>query len=259
MDFASLFNSYFWSVLPLTVYTWIFVLLVRKNIQQVRKDQGWNWSRFLISLVMLTLLVSQLIGILDGFLPVLSQPFFAATTDRQLDQYTLSAGLTISFGLMFAAYINSWRVIQYMPFVYLLGAIWFYYETNIYAYLEYYSYIGGGLALFLMFEVGIRLKDNNSFQLALYLLMEFAMFALPFSTNAGHALVLVQQIFGMLFAYNKLKFFKEDDPETIGDEFTYSDDEITEQIPVKIEREIDVKYENESLIQFKKVTLVEES
>ena len=143
---------YFWGILPLTVYTWMLTILVRRNIAQYKEESFWNWGRFLIILVLFSLGASQFFFLLQDIFPnSIKRVGFLNSNSTSLNVYTLTAGLTVTFGLMFSAYINSWRIFQYVPLMFVLGAMWFYLETGYMTYFEYYTYINKILFQFFYF------------------------------------------------------------------------------------------------------------
>lgn len=198
------------TVLSMISYTIMFVVLLNRQIKEYKTYEEFNISRFLVILLVISLFGPTTISILTQ-----TNPSWATGVIELFESnpvyYQFIEGTTVLFGLSFIAYINSWRIWQYTPLFFYLCAVVFYFGTFQDFYITFFIYVGGVIALIGVYEVGIRLRDNNAFGLALYMSGEFIAMIIGAEMIILYTIIYISaQVIGIVYSFGKLKIFRDD-------------------------------------------------
>ena len=206
-----IYSSFFMYLL----FTGIFL---QKNISQYKQTNDWNWSRFLIALVMFSLWLTPLVKILHIAFP----DYFNINIylpSNEMGLITALACLPVLFGLMFLAYINTWKPLQFFPLFYYLFSLFYFSQTGVSEYIIYFNYVGGVLGIIGLTIVGFQLRDNNSIGIAIYFVIIYLSFLVNANQEAFTAVNVGGHIYGLFYATEKLHFFKEENDENYPDAY----------------------------------------
>ena len=198
------------TIMGIIVFSTMIILFSKRNIKDFKEFEEWNWARTLIIIAIIGNLlnpVSRLIFMLD--LAGNSNLYVEDSSIFSLN--TISTGIVVLAGLMFAIFINNWKSLQYLPFFFFIGTIWLYLTTGSIELFLNFNTVGGVLALIGIFEVAIRVKDNNSLGLAVFFVLQFVSFI--FNTNIVllFSINFVAYAFGLYYAAGKFKWFKDEE------------------------------------------------
>ncbi|MGV9171482.1 MAG: hypothetical protein ACOC44_02540 [Promethearchaeia archaeon] len=144
-----------------------------------------------------------------------STPFFQnipgdiLVSNSTFSLYSIGVGMMVTIGLVIVAYGNQWESLLYAPFFFYGGMIIIYIFTGFDALLFPYIYFSAAVAAIFMILTGLRLKDNGSLGLAIFLLI--SLIALMFEGSyLGIIINFIYPSFGLYFSLGFFTPFKQD-------------------------------------------------
>lgn len=142
--------------------------LLISSIKEKRNKQPWNWVRTIVIFAILSNFLEHLLRILHYEFGLLD-PLF----DMPVSITGILSRFIIIFGMMFVAYLNEWDSLILLPAFYLIASIVFKLTAGINEPFELFFDYGGLVALILIFEIVIRVRDNNALGLGIFYLISF--------------------------------------------------------------------------------------
>lgn len=146
----------------------MIVNLLISSIKEKRNNQPWNWVRTIVICAILSNFLEHATRILHYEFGLLD-PLF----DMPVPITGILSRCIILFGMVFVAYVNEWDSLILLPAFYLIASIVFKLTSGINEPFELFFDYGGLVALILIFEIVIRVKDNNALGLGIFYLISF--------------------------------------------------------------------------------------
>lgn len=160
VDAVTIFELFFMSYLAL--------IPLERNLKQYKETKVWNWTRFLLVLFLLGYVVQIVISILLYDIKIIPDLESLPDIDR-ITITVLGFGLNVCVGLALISYMYHKDSIILMPSFYYFGAIIMYFTLGNPYFILILCFGGLIIVLLGLFITGLRLKDNNSFGIALLL------------------------------------------------------------------------------------------
>ncbi|TXT53693.1 MAG: membrane protein of unknown function [Promethearchaeota archaeon] len=193
------------------VLTAMAVIVGYRFLNDVRKNQFYNWIRFCIFGVFFGFSLMSIFEFLfETFPPISEMPSAELILGKDEDYfglYNISLSIMITFALSMIAYTNGWKTIYYLPIFIIIGMYILYLYSGFYGFLMPYVYGSAVFAIIFLYITGIRLKDNGSLGLAIFFTLAFV--SLLSTGLIDQIFVLVYLGLGVIISLGLFKPFKE--------------------------------------------------